>query len=258
MDTATGIQPTLSVEDTGQTLIIPLRITDADNLFSYQFKVAFDTGCFTFVAAEQDFGTTGEKNILTANGGSIISICQLQANPPATDTVEFSCSITGTDESMSVSGDGLVGVLYLKSKLDAGDTTTITVCDGLLAGYDQQLVSVEEYEEGTYMIPPPPVAAAAIAQPGRTDNRETFSLSINSNKVHFAVPSSLFNAEKIMRITIHTLDGRLRASRLITTPVPAMHLNWSPAEPGQRLSRGTYLCSVEIGTARISRSLSIR
>ena len=77
-----GIQDEIQIEDSSGIVAVSLRIESAEELYSYQCKVAFDTAYFTFKGAEQDFGIGGEENILLKNGGSCIGIFQRQQNPP--------------------------------------------------------------------------------------------------------------------------------------------------------------------------------
>lgn len=261
MDTASGIQPTVATEDTGQTLVIPIRINDADHLFSYQFKIAFDTGSFTFLGAQQDFGITGEKNILTKNGGTTIGIFQVQVNPPADDTVEFSCSLTGTDDTKSVSGDGLIGVLYLKSRLNPGDSAAVAVSQGFLAPYGGTLTPVATYAGGMYRVLLPVTvnrsANRRTVSPSTASAAYLINILIGTTEVHFDLPAALFDQDGALSITLFSLDGRLQASRRIPLHSGGISGPVAVQKPCGSVASGAYLCTVAGGTTRISRTIRI-
>ncbi|MBN1576825.1 MAG: hypothetical protein JW913_09750 [Chitinispirillaceae bacterium] len=254
MDTASGIQSAISTQDTAKTtLIVPLRITGADNLFSYQFKVAFDTSRFSFVGAQEDFGMLGEKNILAKNGGALIGIYQLQANPRALDTVEFSCTIQGEDAAKSVSGDGLIGVLYLQSKMRSEDSAQITISQGLTVRFDGAPEPVSSYTPGTYSISfvgvRPPAGAPSFRQ------REVI-VNYQTSRAYFSVPHSGFPSSQAMSIFIHSLNGRLIAERRITLDGAGDH-RISIAAPGIETPSGAFVCTLRLGSVRLSKTIGV-
>ena len=257
MDPDEGIQDAFTATDTAETLAVTIRITGADNLFSYQCKVVFDTGSFSFLAAQQDFGMSGEKNILTNNCGSVIGIYEQQTNPPAADTVTMSGSITGTDASLSVDGDGCIGVLYLQSKLRPGNSASITVVQGFLAQFGEDLIPVDSYDEGIYTIDP---SVPAIDREDRLSRRFSgktpVSLLVAFPESDVQIGISGVEPEGFIAVTLLTLDGKtviehrqtLRPGTRLVTVRPANH----------RYAPGTYLCAIRSGNDRFSRTVRFR
>lgn len=249
MDTAAGVQNKYITKDTAKTIAIAIRLTGAEAMFSYQFKVAFDTSCFSFVAAQENFGIKGESNILTKNGGGIIGICQFQTNPPAPDTIEYSYSITGTKSEKSVTGEGLAGVLYLKSKIRPGDSSSITIMQGYSASFGGDLIPIASYKGGMCKISP-------IVRIGyRKDidkNYGTGKKIVLGNKgayVTFAIPDALLQNNKEFRLRIFSLGGKLLAAHKIPVQNSKMYdtfLNQT----------GTFVYSLEIGNTSFTRTVT--
>ena len=250
MDTASDIQDSFSTQDTVGTVVIPLRITDADNLFSYQFKVAFDTGRFTFVGAQQDFGMLGEKNILAKNGGTLIGIFELQVNPPASDTVEFSCTITGSDKSKSVSGDGLIGVLYLQSKMHSDDSTEITISQGFLAEFGGSLEPVSSYTQGMFITKPFMHVRHSTRSPLRG---RRIVVDCRTSSVNFFIPRNYCAFGGAISITLHSLDGRLILQRSFL--LEADGDRFTIPTPAITTLSGTFICTLRLGGLHLSQTI---
>ncbi len=256
LDNEVGIQNTFTSRDTGATIAIAIRFTGVNQISSYQFKVSFDTSRFTFIGAQQDFGITGEKNILTKNSGSIIGIAQLQLNPPAKDTVEFSYSITGNNASSLVSGDGLAGVLYLKSKIPLGDSSSIMVSNGILADFELNQTTVNVYHKGTYSVLP---VTWNIKQ--NHDNKyisETMSsvfLSIQNNFIRFEIPYSIVKSSKMVSFVLYTINGKFLTEY---TTVSANNDFYTIHGNDNKLfnQNGYYLCCLKIGGRSYSQIVS--
>jgi hypothetical protein len=259
LDSSSGIQSTFTSKDTVLTIGVAIRLTGINQISSYQFKVAFDTSRFSFVGTQQDFGITGEKNILTKNSGSIIGIAQLQLNPPASDTVEFSYSITGSNISTLVSGDGLAGVLYLKSKIHLGDSSAISVSNGMLADFDLNQTPISAYNKGMYSVLP--VTWNIIERkPDFITNPEQLSsvtLSIQNNVIQFNLPNSIVSKNKMLSVTFYTLNGKyLTGYKMISNN----NNIYTTSENNNSVfnQSGRYLCCLKTNSRNYSQIVTIR
>jgi hypothetical protein len=258
LDTTSGIQSTFTSRDTSTSINVAIRFTGVSKISSYQFKVSFDTTRFTFIGAQQDFGISGEKNILTKNSGSIIGIAQLQLNPPAKDTVEFSYSITGNNQSLLISGDGLAGVLSLKSKVPLGDSSSITVSNCILADFDLNQTQVNTYCKGTYWVMP--VTKSAKEKYVNSNTPEpltTVSLTIQSSNILFDIPSSDVNNSKTFLYTFYTLNGKYLTEYNITNA----NSNYNTISGSDNMlfnQPGRYICSLKIGSRNYSQIISFQ
>jgi hypothetical protein len=258
LDTTSGIQSTFTSRDTSASINVAIRLTSVSKISSYQFKVSFDTTRFTFMGAQQDFGISGEKNILTKNGGSIIGIAQLQLNPPAKDTVEFSYSITGNNQSLLISGDGLAGVLSLKSKVPLGDSSSITVSHCTLADFDLNETQVNTYCKGTYSVMPVTRSIkGGYANSSSSEPLTTVSLSIQSCKILFDIPSSDVNNIKMFLYTFYTLNGKYLTEFNITN-ANSNHNTISRNDNMLFSQPGRYICNLKIGSRIYSQSISFQ
>lgn len=257
LDSGAGIQSTLTSRNTAATIGIAIRFTDINQISSYQFKVSFDTTRFTFVGAQQDFGITGEKNILTKNGGSIIGIAQLQINPSAKDTVEFSYSVTGNNASFVVSGDGLAGVLYLKSKISLGDSSSITVSNCILADFNLNQTAVSHYNKGTYAVLP---VTGNIRQPHdlmiSSGQLSPVTLSILNNFITFVLPHSALSSNEMVTVTFYTLNGKYLAEFDLLTGKSNFYTCSGSNNPKFNQS-GRYLCCLKTGGGNYSQTVTI-
>lgn len=260
MDTTTGVQNIHTTKDTAQIVTIALRVSGADAMFSYQFKVTFDTARFSFIAAQQDFGVSGEKNVLKNNGGSVIGICQMQANPAAPDTIEFSFSITGTDAAKSVNGGGLVGVLYLKSKIVPGDSSSIAIVQGYSASLGGDLIPMTSYKGGTYKILP----KVGIGHRRFADKRYSadsfgkIAFGIRNAYVTFAIPEVLLNNNTEFTLRVFSLNGKLVAAHHLPVRNSKLEQFFLQKTGGTFYRQaGTYLYSLEIGDARFIQTITI-
>lgn len=269
MDTASGIQGSLQTKDTAQTLIVTLRAATVSNLFSYQCKVSFDTSKFSFIGAEQDFGVLGEKNILTKNGGNIIGIYQLQTNPPALDTVEFSGTIQGTDATPSVSGDGIIGVLYLKTKLSVNDSSSISISQGFYAEFEGTMEEITSYTAGTYKIIPsvsittsndekklgynvPSISILSV-----TTAYQVIEVTFQSSTARFSVSTNTLSTDNKIHLTLYTLDGKFITNFQtyiydsnncqVTIPPSAVH---------KPTISGTYICTLAGNDIRLAKTMT--
>jgi len=258
MDTASGIQEALTVHDTAQTVIVTLQATSVTELFSYQCKVNFDTSQFSFIAAEQDFGALGEKNILAKDGGAVIGICQLQANPPASDTVEFSGTITGTDASKSVSGDGIIGVLYLKSKAGFNDSTTISITQGFLAEFEESMVEVTNYSEGTFKIEEEVHISPWNKKQkyGETQNSHVINVMYQFAVAQFTFPYNTFSVGSTIHCRLFSLDGKQIVHHSFTITNDQIFDVVLPSSVTTQMSNVVpCVCSINIGTKRLTQSM---
>lgn len=258
LDSAAGIQSTLTSRDTAATIGIAIRFTDINQISSYQFKVSFDTTRFTFVGAQQDFGMTGEKNILTKNSGSIIGIAQLQINPPAKDTVEFSYSVTGNNASSLVSGDGLAGVLYLKSKIPLGDSSSITVSNCILADFDLNQTAVSHYNKGTYAVLPVTRSVRQHKHDLITSSGQLspVTLSILNNFITFDLPHSALSSNEMVTITFYTLNGKYLTEFDLLTGKNNFYTCSGSNNPKFN-QPGRYLCCLKTGSRNYSQAVTI-
>ena len=259
MDTASGVQETIAVDEEGGILTLAIRIEGAENLFSYQFKVVFDTGSFSFIDAQQDFGLNGEQNILTTNGGSIISINQLQTNPPVEGTVDFSGSITGSDSSRSAAGDGLAGVLYLESKLQPGDTAVIEVVEGFYVSSGSDLIPCPVHVPGMAIRTEElhiDFSDRTIAYRGILTSGE-IALVFPSSVVHVALPAGLSNDITTMTVSLFYLDGKIRNSWRFDPGTALRRIQVPGSTKRRHGTAGILLCTVSTGSARCSRMVRI-
>jgi hypothetical protein len=218
LDTAAGIQNTFVSREPGVTLPVAIRISGCISISSYEFKVAFDTAKFSFVGAQQDFGITGEQNILVKNGSAIIGISRPQINPAALDTIEFGFAITGSSSTSLVSGDGLAGVLYLKSKLKIGDSTTISISNGTLSDFDLNSVPFTSYKSGKFKYLPitaifdrPSVGSSYCSGP-----TEKISLTVRNQTITFIIPAKTTEMKNRMLFQIFSINGRLITQSMLT------------------------------------------
>jgi hypothetical protein len=260
MDTASGVQNVLASRDTGNTVPVSIRVSGINTVSSYQFKVSFDTTRFLYVAAQQDFGITGEKNILTKNGGSIIGIAQLQINPPASDTVEFSYSITGNNSATLVSGEGLAGVLYLKSKLTTGGSSVVSVSNGVLSDFDLSVLPISLYDKGIYKIMPSTAIAAdkqSLSYNKSTVN-EIITLGWNNTLVTFNIPSISLYDSRELTFRLYSLNGKLLANHHIISNGQHLYRLGANDDIGIGNYTGRFLCSVVIGNNRFSRTITVQ
>ncbi len=255
MDTTPGLQNVKITKDTAETVAVAFRISGVNAMFSFQFKAGFDTTRFSFLAAFQDFGPAGEKNILTLNGGSIIGIGQLQVNPAASDTVEFSYSITGTDEAKSVNGEGLIGVLYLKSKLSPGDTSSITVGNGYVASFGGDLLPLTSYNAGKFIILPRVGIENRKGEGKNIHSYDKLILRIKNSQVQFAIPEILFRADNDFLVRIFALDGRLMTSFRLPVNKNIKNYDINQKTDNTFNNAGTYLFSVEAGGSRFTKTI---
>jgi hypothetical protein len=256
LDNEAGIQSKVTSRDTSATIAIAIRLTGVNQISSYQFKVSFDTTKFTFIGAQQDFGTINEKNILVKNGGSIIGIAQLQLNPPAKDTVEFSFTITGTTPSTLVSGDGLAGVLYLKSKVPMGDSTAVTVSNCILADFELNQTTVNVYNKGTYSVLP--VTRNLRGKHNNISISEpvsSVSLSILNRNVQFDIPSPVAAGCKMVSFTLYTIDGKFLTAYQTAATTNNVYIF---GIEGKKLVNqfGNYLCCLKMGSRSYTQILS--
>lgn len=256
LDTVSGIQSTFTSRDTSATINIAIRLTGISKVSSYQFKVSFDTTRFTFMGAQQDFGISGEKNILTKNGGSIIGIAQLQLNPLAKDTVEFSYSITGNNASLLVSGDGLAGVLSLKSKVPLGDSSSITVSNCTLADFDLNPIQVNVYSKGTYSVSPVTWSIKEkYPNNNCTEPGTIVLLSTQSSNIQFKIPFSDVINSKIYQFAFYTLNGKY-LTVYSTTNANSNHYTISGNDNIVFSQPGKYICCLKTGSRNYSQIVS--
>ncbi len=257
-----GIQEIVMANDTAETLTVAIQLSDAVDLYSYQCKIAFDTGSLSFLAAQQDFGLTGEKNMLTKNGGSVIGIFQLQTNPQAEDTIVISGSITGTDASLSVDGNGCIGVLYFASKVQPGDSATIMVTQGFLAAFGEDLTPVENYSDGVYSVDP----AVAVSDhrdqttPHRTPaqtRRLTLILPLTA-PLDICIPAAGANTADIITVSLFSVDGKLLARHRQPFHSDTRIIQLPARGENYRYPSGTYLCTIRTGNYRLSRTVTTR
>ncbi|HEX2957217.1 MAG TPA: hypothetical protein VHO70_10310 [Chitinispirillaceae bacterium] len=259
LDTLPGIQNTFTTKDTAATVGVAIRLTGVTQISGYEFKVSFDTTKFTFVGAQQDFGMTGEKNILTKNSGSIIGIAQLQSNPPAKDTVEFSYSITSYNSSTLVTGDGLAGVLYLKSRLPLGDSSAISVSNCILTDFDLNPTPVNVYNKGTYLVLP---VTWSIRQhkynfTASSGQFSTVTFSILNSLIKFDLPHSALSNNEIFTVAFYTLSGKYLAEyKMIANKNNFYSFNENNNSIFNQ--SGRYLCSLNAGSKKYSQVVTIR
>jgi hypothetical protein len=254
MDTTNGVQDIYIAKDTTQTVTVALWMSGADALFSYQFKVAFDTAKFSFIDAQPDFGITGKRNLLTKNSGTIIGIYQLQTNPAATDTVEFSCSITGTNGAKSVTGDGLIGVLYLKSKINSGDSSIITVVQGYHAAFGGDLIPIASYKSGNYKSFP---IVDIKTKPSVIDKYKKIVLRVRNGYVAFSIPDALLYQNNELTMRIFSLNGKLLVNKHIPVGLCGVEQIHQQTIGTTFDQTGTFLYSLEIGDTRFARTVTL-
>jgi hypothetical protein len=143
-DTATtGIQATNVLTDTGMTLIVEFDAAAMTDLFSYEFSVRYDTTKLLYKGGDKDYGFDGRQNILTTKGGAVQGLCQKRRNPLRPDIIDVAYTIIGADKNQQVSGDGLIGVLSFKSRMQHGDSSTISIISGAWASLDGSLQKVD-------------------------------------------------------------------------------------------------------------------
>jgi hypothetical protein len=218
LDTAAGIQNTFISREPVVTLPVAIRISGCSSISSYEFKVAFDTAKFSFVGAQQDFGITGEQNILVKNGSAIIGISRPQINPAAQDTIEFGFAITGSSSTSLVSGDGLAGVLYLKSKLKIGDSTTISISNGALSDFDLNSTPFTSYKTGKFKLLP---VTSLFDSPSEissfcSDPTLKIALIVRNQTITFNVPAKINENKNRILMQIFSVNGRLVTQSILS------------------------------------------
>jgi hypothetical protein len=262
MDTSSGIQATTTSTDTATPLItIQIRVTGAVDLFSYQYKVPFDTSRLTYMGAQLDGGFSGEKNILTHNGGMPIGVYQLQLNPPASDTIEISGTITGTDPAKSVAGDGLVGVIFFRSKTAPGDSCGITVCSGFYAPCGGNLVPFDHYSGGEFHVTLPVSAAsrrANIPITSTIQNLLTVAVNIGTTEYLFQIPAAHTAAVQPLTFKLFTIDGKFITASTMRPVSATHHQTILVPVPAASLAGGVYIGSLGTGSSSVTKMISCK
>lgn len=262
MDTASGIQAATSSGDTAQLVTVQIRISGAINLFSYQYKVAFDTSRLSFVSAQLDAGPLGEKNILTRNGGVLIGVYQVQLNPPASDTLEISASITGADPAKSVSGDGLIGVAYFKFRTAFSDSTVISASSGFTAIYGGDFAPVPSYAAGKYRVTPSvAVVSPARFSAGSIDDgiaTRTIAVTIGTSVAFYNIAPAATNGRNPLTFRLFTPNGKCIATYSALFSAATRRLSIPLSRIVSPLSAGIYVGSIESNGRITSQTIRIR
>jgi hypothetical protein len=254
MDTAAGIQATATSGDTGQLLTVQVRLSGAESMFSYQYKLAFDTARLVFVNAELDFGFSGERNILCRNGGMTLPVCQLQQNPPAADTIEISGTIIGSDAAKCVSGDGLAGVIRFRSKTQYNDSCRITVCRGYTANFSGDLMSIDNYAAGVYRVFP--VTRVTRRGNGVVDRQDissatTVIVQIGTAQAAYDLPAC---AGRFPVFRLLTPGGQLVATQVLRADGKQRN-HIIPLHTTTQLPAGIYIGSIDINGLIVSKTI---
>jgi len=260
MDTASGIQATASSRDTAQLLTMQVRIIGAVNLFSYQYKIAFDDTKLSYISAQLDGGPLGEKNVLTRNGGVTLGLCQLQLNPPASDTIEISGTITGTDPALSVSGDGLIGVIYFKSKTAFNDSSAISASNGFTALYSGDMSAIQTYTAGNYRVLPSvalsPDRFNAMSTGGASNGRAV-TVTIGTTVAVYNL-GSLGADATTLTFRLLTPDGKCVANYMAPYAAATGRLSVPLSRITAPLSAGVYIGSIGFNGRTVSRTIRLQ
>lgn len=148
---ADEIESILTKEAEGETIIVEFIGSELSAVSGYQFKVSFDSSKFDFLGGDEDYGLSGEKNILKSNGGSLTGIFQVQNNPECDTILDVAYTINGEDD-LSVSGDGLLGVAQFKSKVADGDSGTISVSDAYWVNFAGEKSEISDIVHGLHIV----------------------------------------------------------------------------------------------------------
>lgn len=260
MDTASGIQATGAAKDTAQIVTVQVRMIGAVNLFSYQVKVAFDTSRLSYVGVQLDNGPLGEKNILARNGGVVFGVYQVQLNPPASDTIEISGTITGTDPSKNVSGDGLIGVIYFKSRTAVGDSTVIAASNGYTALYGGDITPVAAYAGGKHTVLRPVAVSPDRFSPGRTDGESkcrTVAVAIGPSVAMYDIPPDATRTGAPLTFRLITPGGKCIVTRTVPFSAATRRISIPLPRDASTLSNGVYIGSIGIGGRISSQTIRI-
>jgi len=250
-----GIQNQHLDTQTGALVAVAIVIEETDKIFSLQFRVKFDTAQFAYAGCDKDFGISGPRNMLAANGGIVQGLCQPRQNPPEPGAVEFAYTITGQDQTDAVTGSGLAGLLYLRSKVAPGDSARVQITSGYWAELDGPLNTIDEYSPGVYRIDAP--VDARGSKSSAIQDRE-------SGEIHAFVEKDgtlrLLFPHSAPRAEVNLFNARgMRVARHVWTPVSSEpvavridQFQWSaPSTPG------VYLCAVHAGAMSSSIPLCI-
>lgn len=231
MPALAGTQNLYQSSTEGETFSIDIIGSGFDSLFSYQLKLSFDTSKLEFVGADKDYGFTGTRNFLTQNGGTIQGICQKQINPPCDSVLEFAYTIVGNNNAQAVSGEGLLGVVWLRSKLALGESSTFTISQVAYAQLNGDLTLIDTIYNGTYSYSP----VANINQP----KSQIISPVKISYKANSTIIVNLGNETfSNFSLDIYTLSGEKVESQTIS----ASKTGYNAITLNQNLSKGVYLC----------------
>jgi hypothetical protein len=232
-DNENGIQNTIRLKDNVDTLIFSFYLQNAVNCFSYQFSVQFDTTRLRFITSDIDKGISGPANILKSNGGDVVGLSQLRNSNSAGNIIDFGCTISGQNQSRSVSGSGLAGIAVFKNLMSNNDSTIITLLDCFTASFNGQKTAIDSLKSGKVATEYQSTANKMKSQ--FTQDKGKLKISINNNhELVFASAVALHDAT----IIITDISGRITGRNFI----PFIN---GPAVSSMKLRSGTYVVMIK-------------
>lgn len=111
------------------TIYKKIEIINIANLWCYQLKLAFNVEELQLISHT----INNTNNVLTKNNGNVIGFSQYQLNPLDTSKICYAATITGTDSTQKVNGNGLIGEAIFKAK---NKTNTIEIENVLIGCFD--------------------------------------------------------------------------------------------------------------------------
>lgn len=244
-----GIQSLIESATPNETFAVDIIGSGFDSLFSYQLKFSFDTSKFTFLGVDKDYGFTGTRNFLTLNGGSIQGICQQQVNPPCDSIIEIAYTIVGNSSSHAVSGEGLLGVIWLQSKLSLGESSELSLHNGAFASLNGSLELIESTVSGVYSYG----AVSNSFTKNNTSLIKNFGYNLSSNKLQISYTTN-DNHTSYEKITLFNLLGKVIEEVSFTPNC----LNQRTVSFKKQLSKGLYLCVIENDKIKKNFKISIK
>lgn len=243
----TGIQNSVGATTSNETFIIELVASNFSGVSGYQFKIAFDSSKFDFLGGQEDHGLSGTKNILKNSGGSITGIFQEQTNPPCDSILDVAYTILGTTD-LSVSGDGLIGIVQFKSKLNSGESGNIIIKDGYWIDFGGTKTLIDNYSSGVYSFDQTKIKTY------KNKHNERYNIYSRNNSLNFTIPFSNMNNQLLVKISLYDLQGKL-----ISVLLNEYKQNGVYKIPlNKKLTKGFYICDLKIGDYNNSLKIFIK
>ena len=236
------VDPVFTDSDTGRQFTIAVFASNVVSLNAFSIRLTIDTAKISFLSAA--LADPSRTNILS--GGVA------QYGVVNTQTVVELFASTGTAFEASATA-GLLGIFVFKSKLQLGDSASISFRDITLScgndrGEDLFTAPDSRLAGGIYRVPAIALGTASLIPKNRENH--PIRAHMNNSAVSIDLGSCSFGIEQPVLVSLYGIDGRLFVRQSVSP-----HLSGLKVPLTTRVPVGPLICTLSSGGRVIWSSL---